>query len=145
MKKSSTISKKQQSNYHKQFLSRLKIINYLYKYELMAEKLTDDDAFESGEFNDRELKMIKKISENYQKLVKTVQKYLQTSWTWNRLMPLEKAILVFGAFELQITDLALVINELVIITKGLIPDNKYQYINSILDQIGNEYAQIKKN
>lgn len=145
MKKTSPLLKKIKPSYSKEFASRLKIINYLYKYELMLEKLTSDEAFESGDFTSREIKIIDKISENYEKLGKTIKKYLHESWTWERLMPLEKAILIFGAFELQIADLALVINELIIITKGLIPDNKYQYINSILDQVGNEYAKIKKN
>ncbi len=133
------------TKHSKQFNTRLKIINYLYKYELMGETLSSKEAYESVQYNDYELKVIDKIIGIYDKLVSTIKKYLISSWTWERLAPLEKAILIFGTFEMQIEDLPLVINELIIIARGLIPNDNYQYINSILDKIGNEYAKIKNH
>lgn len=129
----------------KKFNTRLKIINYLYKYELMNENLTSNEAFESGDYSDYEIKIIDNIARIYDKLIGTIKNYLIVSWKWERLAPLEKALLIYGTFEMQIEDLALVINEVVVIAKGLIPNDNYQYINSILDKIGKEYAKIKNN
>lgn len=124
---------------------RSQIIIYIYQAELLEVKLDSTRAFEEGDYNEYQIKVIESISTNYESFKKLVQKFIKGTWTWERLAPLERAILIFGAFELNIADRALVINELVTIAQGFIPGESYKFINAILDKIGDYYAGIKGN
>lgn len=122
---------------------RADIITYIYQSELLKKNLDSDLAFESGDFDNSQLKKIEAISKNYDKFQKIVSKYLKSSWSWKRIDPLERAILIYGAFEMSFLDKALVINEMVILAQGYIPGDNYKYINSILDKVGDYYEKIK--
>ncbi|WP_161565737.1 transcription antitermination factor NusB [Mycoplasma sp. ATU-Cv-508] len=89
------------------------------------------------------LKALDQVCARYLELKNLVEKSLAKQWTWKRTAPLERAILVFGAYELSVNDAALVINELVELTKDLIPGQAYQYINSVLDKISAEDVKNK--
>ena len=125
--------------------NRADIITYIYQSELLKYNLSSDQAFESGDYDNNQLKKIEAIAKNYDKFKKIVIKYLKKGWTWGRIDPLERAILIYGAFEMSHLDKALVINEMIILTKGYIPGNNYKYINSILDKVGDYYEKIKKS
>lgn len=103
---------------------RASVVSYIYKFELMGSEFSSVDAFESGDFESKELKVIEAIEKNYDKLTKTVKQFIKENWQWERIAPLERAILIYGAFELIINDKALVINELVTLTKGYIPGDE---------------------
>lgn len=125
---------------------RAAVVSYIYGFELMGSKLSSVKAFESGDFETRELKSIEAIEKNYDKLLRTVKQFIKKdSWQWERIAPLERAILIYGAFELIINDKALVINELVTIAQGFIPGDSYKFINAILENIGAYYEQVKSN
>lgn len=124
---------------------RAKIINFIYKFELFEQEIDVKEAFESGEFSPEEIKIIEIIQRNYFPLKRTISSFFRESWSWERVSPLEKAILLFGAFELNVHDHALVINELVIITKGYVPGESYKFINGVLQKIGDYYDKIKGN
>ncbi len=123
---------------------RSHIINFIYLSELSNKEIDTDLAFESGDYDSLELKKINNIAKNYAKLRNVVTKFTKEDWPWTRIAPLERAILIYGAFELSFIDKALVINELVIIAQGYIPGESYKFINSILDKVGEFYEQIKK-
>ncbi|RTZ68156.1 MAG: hypothetical protein DSZ21_02305 [Tenericutes bacterium] len=61
------------------------------------------------------------------------------------MAPLERSILLFGAFEMMFKSKALVINGMVMISKGFIDDEKHKFINAILENIGRDYERIKTN
>lgn len=124
---------------------RANIISYIYGFELMGSPFSADQAFESGDFDAKDLKTIEAIAKNYDKFSKVVKQFLKGSWSWERIAPLERAILIYGAFELVVKDKALVINELITITKGFIPGDSYKFINAILENIGAYYDKIKSN
>lgn len=121
------------------------IVNYIYKFELMKEELSNVEAFEKGGFSDNELKKIEAIAKNYDKFKALIVKHIVDGWSWTRLAPLERAILIYGAFELSFIPKALVINEMVILTQGYIPGDSYKFINSILEKIGAHFEQLKTN
>lgn len=122
-----------------------KIIEYIYTSELMGTPLNSAQAFESGDFDNQEIKKIEKITEKYDQFKKLIQKYLKGTWTWDRIAPLERAILIYGAFELMFRDKGIVNNGLVILAKGYIPGDSYKFINAILDNIGDYYESIKRS
>ena len=74
-----------------------------------------------------------------------ISSFLKEDWKWERIAPLERSILIYGTFELAVSDKALVINELVDITKGFIPGDSYKFINAILNNVGKYYEKVKKN
>lgn len=123
---------------------RANIIKYIYQNELMENPLDAVDAFESGDFSAQEVKVIENIAKNYLKFKKIIIHFLKNSWDWTRVSPLERAILIYGAYELTFNDKALVINELVIITRGYIPGDSYKWINATLESIGLYYEKQKK-
>ncbi|WKX02209.1 transcription antitermination factor NusB [Candidatus Mycoplasma mahonii] len=125
--------------------NRAKIVNYIYQFEVLDEKLSSDQAFTSGDFTEQDLKKIDAISNKYESFKSLVNKFIVQGWSWSRLAPLERAILLYGAFELSYIDRALVINEMVILAQGYIPDESYKYINKILERIGNYFDKIKRN
>ena len=122
-----------------------KIIEYIYTSELMGTPLSSAQAFESGDFDNQEIKKIDKIAEKYEQFKKLIQKYLKGTWSWERIAPLERAILIYGAFELMFKDKGTVTNGLVILTKGYIPGDSFKFINAILDKMGDYYESIKGN
>nr|WP_237076608.1 transcription antitermination factor NusB [Mycoplasma phocoeninasale] len=50
-------------------------------------------------------------------------------------MPLTRAIIIFGEYELLSKDAKIVINEMVNIAKIFIPNDDYKFVNKILDLI----------
>ena len=120
------------------------IIQYLYKYELLNKEIDTIDAFENYDFNKSQLKQIEQIKKLYPKLKAMIVKNLN-NWKWERIAPLERSILLFGAFEMMFKSKALVINGMVMISKGFIDDEKHKFINGILENIGRDYERIKTN
>lgn len=122
---------------------RLKIISYLYFFELMEIPLEAKKAFEEDLLSSSEIKIIENISANYNKYKQLVSRFIVKTWSFERLNPLERAILIWGAFELSINEKNQTIYEIVGLTKDLIPDDSYKFVNKILDEIGGVYERIK--
>lgn len=123
---------------------RANIVKYIYQYEVFKKDLLAVEAFESGDYSQKEIDTIEKIAKAYPKLKALISKYFMSNWTWYRIDPLERAILLLGSYEMIGTDKALVINEMVILAKGYIPGESYKFINSVLDKVGGFYDSIKK-
>lgn len=122
---------------------RLKVISYLYFFELMELPLEVKKAFEDDLLTSSEIKIIENIAANYLKYKQMVSRFIVKNWSFERLNPLERAILIWGAFELSINEKNQTIYEIIGLTKDLIPDDTYKFINKILDEIGGAYERIK--
>jgi len=58
-------------------------------------------------------------------------------------LPLSRAIIIYGEYELLFNDPRVVINEMVNISKIYSPNNDYKFINKVLDLVSKNV--IKKN
>lgn len=123
--------------------SRMNVINVIYVSELTNERLTKEAIREDFDLSEIELKSLDWIITKYNGLKKLITTFTKDSWTWNRMAPLERAMLLFGAFELSFRDKKIVINELVILSKGYISGESYKFINAILDKVA-DYYETKK-
>lgn len=122
------------------------MIAYVYGFELMDETFSHVQAFENYDFSSKEIKLLEQLEKNYDKYKKLVSKFLSNNWTIDRIAPLERAILIFGAFELSFTEnKKMAINELVSYAKFFILGDNYKFINAVLDKVGAYYEQIKTN
>lgn len=134
-------------NYTKRRTQRMRNVEIIYKYELFNEPINLDKIFAEENINNDQLKVLTAVKKNYEKFIETAKLFLDDDWTWVRMSPLTKAIILCASVELWTIDKKIVINEYVEITKDFIPDDTYKFINKILDKIGSFYEQIriKKN
>ncbi len=129
--------------YKKRRIQRMNNVNIVYKYELFDELLDVDKIFSEDNINNDQLKVLTSIKKNHHKFIKTAKLFLDDDWTWARISPLTRAIILCASVELWTLDKKIVINEYVEISKDYIPDETYKFINKILDKIGRLYEQIK--
>lgn len=75
-----------------------------------------------------------KNKESYQNLL---EKHLKKGWTFDRLSPMEKAILLIATCELLESDLPknIIINEAVNSAKTFCDDDTYKFINGVLSKV----------
>ena len=121
---------------------RVNVINAIYSFELFDKPVNESEVFENLSLSEKEASILNKIAKKYDKYRSLVNSYIQNR-EWKRIAPLLRAILIFGSFELMVHDKALVINELVNITKVLSPGDDYKLINAVLNKIGDKYEQNK--
>lgn len=126
-----------------QHQKRIRKIHFIYKYELLDKPLDLTDAFENYNYTSDELDELDEFNKEYEDLRGIISHYIKSTWTWDRLPILERAVLLEGAFELRKMDSGIVINEMIIYSKEYLLDNKYKFINAILQKISSEYAKQK--
>ena len=75
-----------------------------------------------------------KNKDNYSELL---SKYLKKGWPYDRLSPMERAILLIAACEVLESDLPnnIIINEAVMSAKKFCDDDTYKFINGVLSNI----------
>ncbi|MDD1371447.1 transcription antitermination factor NusB [Metamycoplasma hyosynoviae] len=115
------------------FDKRVKIINFIYKYELLGEKLNANELFEEEELLKNEIVILSQIEGKYELFKKLIVSITKDEWEWERLQPLVRAILIYGIYEMFITENKVVINEMINIAKIYIPGSEYKLINKVLD------------
>ncbi|MDC8916212.1 transcription antitermination factor NusB [Metamycoplasma hyosynoviae] len=115
------------------FDKRVKIINFIYKYELLGEKLNSNELFEEEELLKNEIVILSQIEGKYELFKKLIVSITKDEWEWERLQPLVRAILIYGIYEMFITEHKVVINEMINIAKIYIPGSEYKLINKVLD------------
>ena len=134
----------------------------VYTYELFNKKVNEKEIFESDLMNEmfdynvlttskrneifqQQMKIFANIEKNYEVFVKMINKFIRLDWTWTRMDPLIRAILLCASSEFRNVDIAIVSNEYVEIAKDFIPDDKsYKFVNKIIVNIGKEYDEFKK-
>ncbi|ADV34683.1 hypothetical protein MBIO_0840 [Mycoplasmopsis fermentans PG18] len=117
---------------------RLGIINVLYRYELMDQKINVNELFDSeSNLSNEQFSHLEKIAKNYDFYKKAVSQFLKEGWSWERISPLIRAILINGAHELMSIEPKIIINESVEITKYYFEDEKnfYKMVNAILEKV----------
>ncbi|MDC8900907.1 transcription antitermination factor NusB [Metamycoplasma hyosynoviae] len=115
------------------FDKRVKIINFIYKYELLGEKINANELFEEEELLKNEIVILSQIEGKYELFKKLIVSITKDEWEWERLQPLVRAILIYGIYEMFITEHKVVINEMINIAKIYIPGSEYKLINKVLD------------
>ena len=120
---------------------RLKLIFALYKSLLLNKNFKQvfvTEYEEDGEIlNDQYLNtLVEDINININKYIEEI-KPLLVKWSFDRLDFLDQAILIASCSEIKtgINKKSVVIDEAVIIAKDYLDENKYKYINGVLDKL----------
>ena len=95
--------------------------------------------------NDNEERVIwlNKCLEKENFLSKKINKKLKVGWEFSHLPPLERAILVYSGYELLFGEnnnglVKMIISQTINFSKAYLEENKYKYINKVLDLISKE-------
>lgn len=117
------------------FNKRVKIITYIYQFELFDEKVNVNEIFNNNDLNNFEVQTLTIIQNKYVLFKNLIIKALNDAWIWERLQPLIRAILLYGLYELFINEPKVVINEMVNITKIYTIGDEYKLVNKVLDTL----------
>ena len=117
------------------FNKRVKIIIYIYQFELFDEKVNVNEIFNNNDLNNFEVQTLTIIQNKYVLFKNLIIKALNNAWIWERLQPLIRAILLYGLYELFINEPKVVINEMVNITKIYTIGDEYKLVNKVLDTL----------
>ena len=117
------------------FSKRVKIITYIYQFELFDEKVNVNEIFSNDDLNNFEVQTLTVIQNKYVLFKNLIIKALNNAWIWERLQPLIRAILLYGLYELFINEPKVVINEMVNITKIYTIGDEYKLVNKVLDTL----------
>ena len=117
------------------FNKRVKIITYIYQFELFDEKVNVNEIFSNDDLNNFEVQTLTVIQNKYVLFKNLIIKALNNAWIWERLQPLIRAILLYGLYELFINEPKVVINEMVNITKIYTIGDEYKLVNKVLDTL----------
>ena len=117
------------------FNKRVKIITYIYQFELFDEKVNVNEIFSNNDLNNFEVQTLTIIQNKYVLFKNLIIKALNNAWIWERLQPLIRAILLYGLYELFINEPKVVINEMVNITKIYTIGDEYKLVNKVLDML----------
>lgn len=129
----------------KRYNERKKLITFIYQAELFETRIDVDYIFEHFDLTKRELQSLTIIADKYEFFQSIVKKILLKEWSWERVQPLAKAIIIYGVFELFFNEPKVVINEMVNIAKNFIPDDTYKFVNRTLDMIAKSTQFSKDN
>ena len=81
------------------FNKRVKIITYIYQFELFDEKVNVNEIFNNNDLNNFEVQTLTIIQNKYVLFKNLIIKALNNAWIWERLQPLIRAILLYGLYE----------------------------------------------
>lgn len=154
--------KQKHGTYSIRRLMRIMIVIIIYQYELFDKTIDSEEIFKLDKFNElfnfnvlktKNISQIQKeqssilstIEKNYKVFKKTITNFIRTDWSWSRLNPLVRSILLCASVELWKLDVGIVANEYVQIAKDFIPDDKsYKFINIVIEEIGKKYNVFKQ-
>ncbi|WP_434337123.1 transcription antitermination factor NusB [Mesomycoplasma conjunctivae] len=122
------------------------VISLLYQSELLEEQINVGQIFQDHpELDSEQIKMFKFIAKNYSLLQKLIAAHLNSQWQWERILPLNRAILLYGISELFFSEHRIVINEMIEISKEFTADGDkdYGFINAVIENVY-QYLKRKK-
>ncbi|ATZ17330.1 transcription antitermination protein NusB [Williamsoniiplasma luminosum] len=98
------------------------------------------DEVQISKHNEQIIDDIEEIIANMGELKTIIFEVFTKDWTWERIPALIQALLIVGAYQITMTDepKALIINEIVNLTKSLEPDFEFGFVNAVLDKINKE-------
>jgi transcription antitermination protein NusB len=118
---------------------RIQLVTYLYQHLLLDKSIAAiivDEALEpTNEDQIYLLNNLYNIIENKAEYVQFITEHLNQDWKYERLLAIDKAILLCAISEYAIDEAAraIVINEAVEIAKVYSSEDSYAFINGILD------------
>lgn len=133
---------KEMSNSRKK---RIEIISVLYAHELLNENFNINSFFTTNEdISVRAFEKANNILKKYSFFKQTISFFLKPGWSWDRLFPILRSILLLASYELiEIPQPRIVINEAIEITKEFVgvETNEWKMINAILENIYKYYLK----
>lgn len=108
-------------------------------YQMLINRETMDEVVAQYETRDDFLmELCYGVSEHLENLTNEIKQNLKKGWSIERLNTIDLAITLVAAFELLYTDLdrRIIINEAVDNAKVFCDDDRYKFINGVLDKIG---------
>lgn len=131
--------------------SRIEVVQVLYKFIILEREIDPAIAFEEFDFLNRtQLEKLEKIANNYEFIKKMIKINLSADWSFERLNPITKAILINATYELFVLDKAIVINEALEIGKMFFDTEDFQakknlkFINACLQSVFNALVILEK-
>lgn len=126
----------------KQRIRRMANVSIIYSWQLFDENIDIDEVKEKYfELSIEQLKLLNFIQKNYTFLKKIISLQLKSNWSWERILPLIRSILLVGAAELFFIPPRIVFNEAIEITKifSVAGDNEFCFVNAVLQKIYDYY------
>ena len=131
--------------------ARTAVVGLLYAYDLGNENIAkfSDEILEEDKIRNKQREFSNTLFtgtvENLEMLDKEIETHL-TEWDFNDIGKVEKAIMRLGAYEILVakTDKAIIINEAVELAKKLADEKSPQFINGVLDALGEKKVKVKK-
>ena len=123
--------------------ARTAVVGLLYAYDLGNENIArfSDDILEEGKIRNKQKEFSETLFEgtieNLAMIDTQIVEHLK-DWDYNTIGKVEKAIMRLGAYEILVvkTDKAIIINEAVELAKTLADEKSPQFINGVLDALG---------
>ncbi|WP_308704727.1 transcription antitermination protein NusB [Mesomycoplasma flocculare] len=140
--KRNSIKKSEFKNLTKRRLNRMANISIIYSWQLFNQNIDIEEIKEKYfELTIDQLKLLNFIQKNYSFLKKVISLQLKSNWSWERILPLIRSILLVGAAELFFIPKRIVFNESIEITKifSVTGDNEFCFVNAVLQKIYNYY------
>ncbi|WP_373440885.1 transcription antitermination factor NusB [Metamycoplasma equirhinis] len=127
----------------KKLQNRIKLITFIYQFELFDEKISCEKIFQDNDLQNWEVNILNLIESKYNFLINVAKQFISKDWEWNRVLPLTRAIIIYGEYELLFNEPKIVINEMINICKLLSPNNDYKFVNKVLDLISKNVINKK--
>ena len=132
--------------------ARTAVVGLLYAYDLGNENISkfSDEILEEDKIRNKQRDfsntLFKGTVENLEMLDKEIEEHL-TEWDYDAIGKVEKAIMRLGAYEILVakTDKAIIINEAVELAKTLADEKSPQFINGVLDALGEKKVEAPKD
>jgi N utilization substance protein B len=127
------------------------VVGLLYAFDLGNENIANfsDEILEEGKIRNKQREFSNSLFtgtvENLEMLDKEIDAHL-TDWDYDGIGKVEKAIMRLGAYEILVakTDKAIIINEAVELAKKLADEKSPQFINGVLDSLGEKKPEETK-
>jgi len=131
--------------------ARTAVVGLLYAFDLGNENIANfsDEILEEGKIRNKQREFSNSLFhgtvENLEMLDKEIESHL-TDWDYDGIGKVEKAIMRLGAYEILVakTDKAIIINEAVELAKTLADEKSPQFINAVLDALGEKKVKEPK-
>ncbi|WNM13556.1 transcription antitermination protein NusB [Mesomycoplasma ovipneumoniae] len=126
----------------KQRIKRMANISIIYGSQLFDQNIDIDEIKNKYfEVTFDQLKILTFVKKNYVFLKKVITLQLKSNWSWDRILPLIRSILLLGAAELFFQPRRIIFNEAIEITKifSIEGGDEFSFVNAVLQKVYNYY------
>ncbi|UZK64194.1 transcription antitermination factor NusB [Mycoplasma mycoides subsp. capri] len=117
------------------------LIQTFYKYQLLnasIDYIHQDILDDVQNINNKDVLFeIEQIAKKQTDLINHININVSSSWKWDRIPAVIRAILIVGTYEILYTNTPkpVTINEMVKYAKEIEPDFDYKFVNAVLDKL----------